>query len=193
MSCNLKKTEILRQAKITYKNYTEKPSLNTILKELQIPKGTFYHYFKSKDDFLYQIIISNKVGTKNIYEKIKGSMSSYDSYMYIVNHVFTNMQSLDKTELVIYLKNQFSEFEIANDFSQIMQDEDFNTFIQIIKDGIDSGEFTPKIDVDLFFQIIVSLTVGLLHIWAYNKESINLVEFITNTTSQLLQTYLINK
>ncbi|MGJ7920049.1 TetR/AcrR family transcriptional regulator [Neobacillus sp. LXY-4] len=34
----------------------EKTSVNTIISEVNIAKGTFYHYFKSKDDLLNEII-----------------------------------------------------------------------------------------------------------------------------------------
>ena len=53
---HVKRNNIIKQsAKLFYyKGY--KNTLNDILKECKIPKGSFYYYFKSKNDVLMTVI-----------------------------------------------------------------------------------------------------------------------------------------
>ena len=52
-----RKNEILNTAQILfYKNGYEKTSVADVIDAVNIAKGTFYHYFKSKRDLLDQII-----------------------------------------------------------------------------------------------------------------------------------------
>jgi hypothetical protein len=191
MKYDRKKTEIVREAKILLSSKDKQSlSLNSLLKELNIPKGKFYHYFTSKDDFIYQVLLSDKVNTSVVYASVKGTMSFYDCYMHVIDVVFSNLLEIEHDEFIIYLRNQFSDFTITGDYSRVMEDQDLNTFKQIILDGIEAGEFQSSVPLDLFFQLIVNNSVGLLHIWAYTNKGLDLIQAIKDTSSSLLDMYL---
>lgn len=73
----MKKEEIIEKTKEMlndFKQYgsMEKISLNTILQNLEISKGSFYYHFSSKDDLLYQTISPDiKKQTKYLQQQIK--------------------------------------------------------------------------------------------------------------------------
>ena len=52
-----KQNIILNQAKIEFSNYLfEEASINRIIKEINIPRGSFYLYFKNKEDLYFYML-----------------------------------------------------------------------------------------------------------------------------------------
>jgi len=70
----MKNTILQKGKELFLKEGFEKTSVQKIIDEIGIAKGTFYHYFNSKDEFLDEII-------KDIYNKIYDELASeIDSY-----------------------------------------------------------------------------------------------------------------
>ena len=85
-----RKNELLEAAlnEFTCKNY-EDASLNTIIKNADISKGTFYYHFQNKED-LYLYLLETAVKTK---------------WEFINNHMKENQQNF-------YVKDIFDEFKL---------------------------------------------------------------------------------
>ncbi len=145
------KSKILKAAlKLFEKKGYVGASVNDILKEAGVTKGSFYHYFQSKDDLLflihdefieYELQMANKV---------------------ISCQKLTCKEKLRRLNLVVWdslhkYKENFSIFfqeskYIENDkFTNIrLKREQFERcFTQVIDEGIKKGEFRKDIDSKL--------------------------------------------
>ena len=111
-----KKERILRSAHREFTQHTyEKSSINRILKEAEIPKGSFYQYFDDKSDLFYLCIFS-------VYEKI-------------IAVRMRNSESLLGAGL-LRMKNMGYEkgYELfSQDLQAILDEEDFILFENMLK------------------------------------------------------------
>lgn len=65
-----KQNIILNQAKIEFSNYLfEEASINRIIKEINIPRGSFYLYFKNKEDLYFYMLDTVFEKNNNIYKE----------------------------------------------------------------------------------------------------------------------------
>jgi AcrR family transcriptional regulator len=68
---NERKKEILDTAqRLFYENGYEQTSVNTIIEEIGISKGTFYYYFKSKEELLDSLVERSAVDVTELIKKI---------------------------------------------------------------------------------------------------------------------------
>ncbi|AOT69273.1 TetR/AcrR family transcriptional regulator [Geosporobacter ferrireducens] len=92
-----RRNEILDTAeRLFHMNGYEKCTVNDILKEVAIAKGTFYHYFKSKEEVLDAIVLRYKEIVVSRAEKIlkKNGISPEEKLM----HIFMAMRINDKVD-----------------------------------------------------------------------------------------------
>ena len=69
---HVKRNNIIKQsAKLFYYKGYKNTSVNDILKECKIPKGSFYYYFKSKNDVLMTVIEHHTDNLINFFNNIE--------------------------------------------------------------------------------------------------------------------------
>ena len=158
---NERKQEIIDTAlKIFIRKGYEKSSVNDILREIGIAKGTFYHYFKAKEEVLDAIIADT---TRTIVNKIKG----------IIADNFLNPE--DK------LLNAFSEMRIAPDMGEkflsdihkpenVLMHQKILTssikafvplMVEIVEEGIEQGKFISQYPKE-YMEIVLCSGIILL-------------------------------
>jgi len=118
--------------------------LNTILKEANIPKGSFYYYFKNKEDFGIQMI---KYYSKNAIKILESYLQDYDKQP--KERIITFFEDMKN----IYAEKQFTEgcllgncslelSDISNSFSRVISNEMDNwgkSFENCILEGQKNG------------------------------------------------------
>lgn len=68
---------IVKSAKLFYYNGYINTGVNDILKECKIPKGSFYYYFKSKDEVLSHVIDYHTENILNFFDKVVDDLSIF--------------------------------------------------------------------------------------------------------------------
>ena len=130
-------------------------TVRDIIRSTGLASGTFYNYFKSKEDVLVAIFddFAKEIG-KNI--RIDDTQpSNFEDFLRIkVTRFFKFVSS--KPEIYMIMSNNHN---LANNFSintpQIILEIDY--LKEEIKDGIKKGIF-PNFDVDLFALVIRPIT-----------------------------------
>lgn len=173
------KDQLIRVAleQFSDKGYVE-ASINDILNQAGVSKGTFYYHFANKEElylYLIGVLISEK---KNYFSK---AVSSED---YINNDIFSLLLLLTKTGLEFARDNphvsRFSERfmrERGSDiYDKALKKYNFNEndyFTQLIIAAIQRGEFRTDIPEGFIKSIISFLLTHSVEIF----NSMNLVEY----------------
>lgn len=71
--------------------------ISKILSELGIPKGTFYHFFKSKEEMLLEVIRLHRKNTEAIFTASMTEVRSLKSLKVFFNHFFDRLKEINYT------------------------------------------------------------------------------------------------
>lgn len=158
---NTKKELLLNAAeKLMSKKGYEKTTVEEITNEAGVAKGTFYVYFKSKEDVLFDLLESRVVLYKEEFEKVRDK--GVNLYEKILNLTIFNIEIAKKQSnfFMIYVREIFKAEE--NEFSNKLKKELFKLensgsklMIDIFEDAIKDGEIKIKYEERL--EDIVSI------------------------------------
>ncbi|MGD2091196.1 MAG: TetR/AcrR family transcriptional regulator [Candidatus Aminicenantes bacterium] len=179
-------TEFLDTARqLFFEKGYEKTSVNDIIEKVGVAKGTFYHYFKSKEDLLDQLV--NHFTEKSV-SRVGELMERRDmNALERVNHFFISIRDskVENKELMKMLMRF-----MYKDENLILRHKIFKrsialltpAFAEIIKQGMEEGHFRP-LDPDetaeIIFMMALSMNevvVGLLLDAEEKPENIDLIE-----------------
>ncbi|WP_046756004.1 TetR/AcrR family transcriptional regulator [Kordia jejudonensis] len=131
------------------KNGYHNVGINQILKECGIPKGSFYNFFKSKEDFAQQVInqygLSNQKWMEDFFKESK--LTPIESLKYFYSTVM-NMNEEDNYAGGCLINNMSMEVGRNNDNLGSEANQQFigwlNVLASIIKKGQQLGEITTE-------------------------------------------------
>ncbi|MGC8976323.1 MAG: TetR/AcrR family transcriptional regulator [Candidatus Ratteibacteria bacterium] len=172
-----KKELILKIAEkiISEKGYT-KTTIDEIAKKSGIGKGTFYLYFKNKED-LFLSIIEN--GLEKLIENIKKELEKIDDF-------FERLKKGIEIYLAHHEKNYYL-FKILLQEKPFLKRKSFEDFWKnffkkwenFMKDGfkkeMEKGKI-KKLDLDDILFSLIGILHGNIHKWIINERKYSLVE-----------------
>lgn len=161
-------------------------TVDAISKAADITVGTFYYYFKSKDDLLFEIM--PKVEAYFASEEAKkleqaGSFEKITSYF-----------SYFSEELFSHHSPDFLRKVFLSEKALYMLDQDrINPAVQLILEGQQNGELTSGCSAEYIAKTIFSTTRGICQHWATHPDSFHLAETTRDIVQRLLYTFLTDK
>jgi len=178
-----KKNKICEKAvKLIAKKGYEKTSIDDVIHSCKIAKGTFYYYFKSKEDmFAYCINNKDNIFLNNLKEKVKNIPDATQKLKVVIedraNYVIENIDLCRIEISELWCKeHKWKNIIISNldyEYSQMIKD--------ILLEGISKECFNKNIDIDSTALCIANtLTFSSIN-WLiyYPKRERN--DFIKNT------------
>ena len=167
---------------IRTRGYTE-TTIQDICTEVGIAIGTFYHYFRSKEEVLLAFIDAENEDLLKFYNQQE--KTSYSRVILAVADYYINMYLFKGVSLVshIYSMMLFSTIEIGKlteyAFMQIMQEAFIN--------GQQTGEFSQEISVETFCNMAVGEWFFFTSLWCNKSDSFKIREMVTENFTQLLR------
>lgn len=165
----------------------DKCTINDILKEVGIAKGTFYHYFKSKEEVLdaivsrYKDVVITKINEVanndliTLEEKLMGAFMS----MRIIDQLDSGMiNEMHKTENALLHQKILNQIVI--DVAPIL--------VKIIKEGVDRKVWRCKFPLE-YMQIFLASSITLTDegIFEFDGESQNkIMEALISVLEKML-------
>ncbi len=156
-----RKKKILDAARLEFiRNGYDRASLNTIVREAEISKGSIYYYFENKID-IYLTVLKHE--TEQILEKLGGiakgeftdnfwgDIESY--YKYLMRFISENpdflrlTKGISRQSTIVYNNESFKE----------LYNFGLNKITEILKRGQDMGEVRTDIPVELLAKILIKL------------------------------------
>lgn len=177
------KNKIIESAKYLIKeNGFENVSVDDITKHAGVAKGSYYVYFKKKEDIISEI----------------GCLE----FRYI-NEEINKMNSLGIVDKLSYYAKRYKEglLDLGIEISKCwLQDNlncrckleyDFNVISNIINIGINNNEIKKEVNVNDLTYIIISILYGIMLIWIMSNGQIKVDNQVDNIKfNDILMPYL---
>ena len=122
-------------------------SLNKLISDINMTKEQFYHYFSTKEQLIYQVMLKKSLEIMN---KIKEKYKYEESYMYKINLIFeiylneeksfSDLKKLYINTFLMYLTLSDDEIKL---FNNSIYKNIFDSLEQIFDDEIQKGNFHP--------------------------------------------------
>jgi AcrR family transcriptional regulator len=148
----VRKAEILDSAQRFFfmKGY-EETTIQEIIDDLNIAKGTFYYYFKSKIELLDELIekISTEMASR-LYSIVESEMNAVDKFNLLFQKgTAFEMENIDV--FIVFLEVLFREENaiIRDKMYRRMIEKNTPFFIKVIKQGIEEGIFDTEYPEDV--------------------------------------------
>lgn len=136
-----RKREIMDMAaKLFMSRGYEETSINLIVNQLGVAKGTFYHYFQSKEEILEAILEDylSKYADWISATVNEDSMNAYEKLMFVFKHIFSNNNGPE------HLTKHVEDNKNAR-LHQVMDEKFFEKFypiiVSILKQGVEEQIF----------------------------------------------------
>lgn len=161
--------------KLFYEKGFGDTSINDIIREADISKGTFYYYFRSKDDLLGTLseILDRE------YERLESEepegMSCYDKLIWLNYEVHSFMEKNMDYRLIAYL---YSAQIIKESFSALLnRNRYYYKYIERIMDeGQKNGELTDQMSLSEMVRYFSMGERALVTEWCMNNGGFSLGE-----------------
>ncbi|MBC74244.1 MAG: TetR family transcriptional regulator [Muricauda sp.] len=162
-----------------------------VLNEAKIPKGSFYHYFKNKEDFGVQVI---KRHSENSLVYLNSFLKN--TTLSPLQRIFALFDDVQK----MYVKNEFKEgcllgncsTELAGQkahFSTVLEHEFFkmeHVFNKCLQEAKDYGELKTELSTEELSQFIVSSWEGAILRMKVTKNLDPIKTFVKFLKTQIL-------
>ncbi|UCH93953.1 MAG: TetR/AcrR family transcriptional regulator [Candidatus Aminicenantes bacterium] len=179
-------TEFLDTARqLFFEKGYEKTSVNDIIQKVGVAKGTFYHYFKSKEDLLDQLV--NQFTEKSVSQVGKMMEQTDMNALEKANHFFVSIRNRkveNKDLMKMLMKFMYKDENLILRHKIFKRSIALLTppFAEIIKQGIEEGHFHPQYPretAEIIFIMAFSMNeivVELLLQAEEKPENIDLIE-----------------
>lgn len=184
------KSRIVKAAwNLFYKNGYEHTTIEDIIAASKTSKGTFYHYFKGKESLLNSLSYLFDEKYEDLSSEIDSSLSSYDKLLFLNHELFYMIEKSVDINLLAYL---YSSQLITKDKKSLSDKKRFyyRWITEIIKEGLEQGEFKNTSTPDELMQIYAMYERALLYDWALYKGKYSLSEYSDKLLPHVLDTFV---
>ncbi|WMJ80766.1 TetR/AcrR family transcriptional regulator [Clostridium sp. MB40-C1] len=140
----------------------ETASINKIINELSIAKGSFYRYFQNKED-LYSYLLDYALNKKIDYLEKNINVTSGDFFQIYRNTVFNYM----RFDLTFPTISEFLRMAVENKYiekTKVLNSLHGKTFIRdLVLKGQEDGEVKKSLDIDFIILCIMNLSETMLN------------------------------
>jgi len=160
-----KQSRILDSAKSVFsKNHYRKVTIDSLVEEANIPKGSFYQYFENKDDLFMYLFSEIGVEKKLVLDKVIEKSKDLNFAELITELIAMANDFENKDEVIIGLKDKFLKQcpqEIKNRILNDLIPDTMNMFSRVITHYVDLGHFRKDLDIRKASFILTSVVINI--------------------------------
>lgn len=171
--------------KLFYEQGFENTTVEEIIFESNTSKGSFYHYFKGKEDLLGSLADLFDEKYTELSETLDESMDSFSVLLYLNRELFDMVENRIDMDL---LKRMYSAQLTAKGEKQLL---DYNRVYyrllrKIILSGQEKGEITKEKSVNELVRFYAFCERAMLYDWCLYNGEYSLKAYAKNTLPLLL-------
>ncbi len=146
-------------------------SINRIIKQANISRGSFYQYFNDKEDCyleLLNVIANEKMILFKDVVQLDESASLFDHYMHMMKQVKIWMEKQPK-----YYKIGFLMERDNDEFIKKLNEQNpslMNYFIHLIKKDIERGIIKSNVDPQLLSDALIAINSNIIIDYFHKKD-----------------------
>ncbi len=151
-------------------------TINDIIREAGISKGTFYYYFRSKDNLLDTLSDVLDAEYMRLAADLPEEMNAFDKLVQLNYEIHTFINDNIDYKLLAYLYST----QIIKDHSSSLLDRNryyFRLLEQIIEEGRNKGELTDELSVSETVKYYGLEERALVTDWCMNNGNYHLGEY----------------
>lgn len=160
--------------------------VSKIAKQAGVADGTIYLYFKNKDDILVSLF-EDRMGdfVENIQTKIAGFGTAAEKLLVMVEDHFEMLSNDHYLARVTQLELRQANHELRLKLNDVLKGY-LNVVQQILREGIDNGEFSESLDIRLARQMIFGTIDETITTWVMNEQKYDLMRLAPKVHHLLL-------
>lgn len=183
------KTRIIKAAwNLFYKKGYRKTTIEDIITASRTSKGTFYHYFKSKEGLLNTLSDLFDEKYLELSESIDPGLTAREKLLYLNKEQFQMIEETISYSLIAYL---YSAQLVTKDKRSLSDHKRFYfTWItEIIQEGLDRGEFKNTSSAKELMDVYAMFERALIYDWALSKGNFSLSQYSQKLLVHVLDTF----
>ena len=177
--------------KLFYTKGYDETTIEDIIKESKTSKGSFYHYFKGKDALLgtlSDLFDQKYIELSEELDEHKPEMSASDKLLYLNHELFQMIADNVDIHLLAYMYGT----QLTTDGERHLLNSSrfyFKYITEIIKEGLDSGEFDQRLTLNQLVKIYAMFERSMLYDWALCKGKYSLTTISTYLLKSILDRF----
>lgn len=174
--------------KLFYTKGYDETTIEDIIKESKTSKGSFYHYFKGKDALLGTLSDLFDQKYMELAEEEDSSQSASDRLLHLNHELFQMIEENVDIHLLAYMYAT----QLITDGERHLLNRDrfyFKYITNIIKEGLDSGEYYQGFTLNQLVKIYAMFERSLLYDWALCKGAYSLTTISTYLLKSVLDRF----
>ena len=181
------RTKIIETAwRLFHEKGFSETTINDIIREAGISKGTFYYYFRSKDNMLDTLSDILDAEYERLSAELPEDMDSFDKLVELNYRVHSFINDNIDYRLLAYLYST----QIIKDHSSSLLDRNrfyFRLLEEIIEDGRKKGELTDELTVSETVKYYSLEERALVTDWCMNNGGYHLGEYSRKMFPMMIQ------
>lgn len=170
----------------------EKGLVNTSISEITnacgVANGTFYTYFKKKEDIIFAL-------RRDMYQEIYEKAQAYDGTLMerLIFFIKNFSGYIEKSSLKLcqeWIRNTVDPDLVENEDDRTKLDFDINSVKEILNKGIEQGELKKDTPVEMLAHTLMDLLYGQMLCWDMTGGAYSLEERATEFCDHFLDTMM---
>lgn len=154
----------------------ENMSVDSIVKMAGISKGAFYVHYESKLALIADFIKTIELDYENYFSSLSPDLKPSDLLILVTKKITDVISNSIGYEVMRVLYTSYLKKPIYTDPMLDYSRRIYSIYKQIIKMGIEQGEFNSSLDADLISEQCVISIRGMTYEWCIRFPNFNLTE-----------------
>ena len=174
--------------KLFYEQGYEDTTVEDIVFESETSKGSFYHYFDGKDALLGSLSVLFDEKYEELRPQLDPEADAVDTLAFLNREVFGMIDNSVSMELLARLLSS----QLVTRGEKHLLDRNrvyFRLLRQIVRQGVDRGEFRPDLTVDEIVKAFAMWERAQLYDWCLCSGDYSLVTYADKMTPLFLKSF----
>ena len=174
--------------KLFYDQGYQNTTVDEIVEVSKTSKGSFYHYFKSKDSLLSSLSYLFDEKYDELKDVLKPDMSSIEKLVFLNHQLFLMIENTISVDLLSRLFS--SQLITKGDRHLLDQDRTYYKLTrEILQEGMQKGELREDLSINEIVKAYAVIERGLMYDWCLCNGDYSLAQYATNVLPMFLEIY----
>lgn len=149
-------------------------TVDEIVKEAEIAKGTFYIYFRTKAHIVAEVFTELDINYENSMKKVEALESSLEKLRSLLNDAIEIQRDYVGYDLSVI--GYRAQLELHIEYSMDVERPLYKYVAELIREGQKCGEFNEEDTPEYYARILIRSIRGAMYEWCVSHNNYDFVE-----------------